>query len=224
MRKQQNWAFLQLFGEEPAAGVTLAADAGQQGDGGADNRAENPQDAAAKAPPQPRRMTWEEIKADPEYNREIQAIIAKRLSRERGREVQPTAVDYTDHFRSLQEQGEAMKAVFPGFDLRRELSDPAFARLTAPDVGLGVEDAFYVLHRHQIQHAAMEVAAQRAALRLSDAIRSGSRRPRENGGEGQGATLSSWDYKSASREEKAALKKRIRDAKARGEKIFPFGR
>ncbi len=215
-------AFLRLFGEEPAG--VRAADAGQQGDVGLENRAQDQQDAAASEAAAPRRMTWEEIKADPEYNREIQAIVAKRLAREKRPGAPVPEPDFSGHFQSLERQGEAMKAVFPGFDLRRELLDPAFARMTAPDVGISVEDAFYALHRQEIQGAAMEVAARMASRRLSDTIRSGAARPAEQGGEGQGAILSDWDYRSASPGQREALKKRIRQARARGEKIFPFGR
>ena len=102
----------------------------------------------------------------------------------------------------------------PGFDLRQALRDPAFARLTAPG-GVGVEDAFFALHRGELQTAAMEAAARGAAEKLSRAIQAGARRPSENGAGAAAAPV--FDYRKASREEREALKERIR----RGEKVYP---
>lgn len=213
---------LQLFSEgaAQATGENMAADAGQREAMPRENRA-NGQDAAAagEAP----KMTWEEVKAVPEFNREIQNIVRERLRSARGTPQAGEAAlqdSFRRHIQGLEQQGEAMKALYPGFDLRQELSNPAFARMTAPDVGISVEDAYYALHRQQIQSAAMQVTAQMTAQRLSDAVRSGSLRPREHGAS-QGASLTGFDYRSASSEQKAALKKRIREAGARGEKLYP---
>ena len=219
-----NWERLQLFAEGAPSGE-MAADAGQQGASNPETRA-NGQDAAAGEREAPRRMTWEEIKADPEYNREIQAIVRERLkSVKSGGEpaVDTAALDaqFRQHILTLERQGEAMKAAFPGFDLRRELRNPAFARMTAPDVGVSVEDAYYALHRGEIQSAAMQVTAQKTAQMISDTIRSGRLRPVENGAASQGATVSTFDYRGASREQRAELKRRIREAGARGEKLYP---
>ena len=125
------------------------------------------------------------------------------------------------HFRELERQGEALKRVFPDFDLRRELRDPVFARLTAPGVGIGVEDAYYTVHRRQIQSAAMASAAASTAQKLSNAIQAGALRPQEAGTRAQAASLATFDYRTASREQREALKKQIRQAAARGEKVYP---
>ena len=123
---------------------------------------------------------------------------------------------FRTHIQSLEQQGEAMRQVFPGFDLRRELRHPLFVRLTAPDVGLSVEDAYYTLHRHAIQAAAMEATAQRTARQITSAIRSGMR-PVEHGMSGQAPSVAACDYRSMSPEQRKALKDRIRS----GEKIYP---
>lgn len=219
-----NWERLQLFAEGAPAGET-AADAGQQTVGSSETRA-NGQDAAAGETGPVRRMTWEEVKADPEFNREIQAIIRERLKSARAGSqppMDPARLEehFRQHIQGLERQGEAMKATFPGFDLRRELQNPAFARMTAPDVGVSVEDAYYALHRGEIQSAAMQVTAQKTAQMISDSIRSGQLRPVENGAASQGATVTAFDYRGASREQREALKRRIREAGARGEKLYP---
>lgn len=245
---------------------------------------QNPeQDDAAEDPTEekktdaPSRMSWEEIIADPEYNKQMQATIQARLRSAKGAEealgklapaLQLSAqrygldaenIDYAalakaicdddanhedealkngdtveetkrkfqertleqqkfrDHIVKLEQQGEAMKQVFPKFDLRTELQNPVFARMTSPNVGLSVEDAYYAVHRKELQTAAMQVTAQTVAKKISNDIQSGSRRPNENGTSGQAPSVTTFDYRSASREQREALKNRIRS----GERIVP---
>ena len=124
---------------------------------------------------------------------------------------------FQQHIMKLEQQGEAMKKVFPNFDLRTELKNPAFARMTSPNVGISVEDAYYAVHRNEIQTAAMQVTAQKTAQKISNAIQAGSRRPDENGTSGQAPSVTTFDYRSMSPEQRKALKARILS----GEKIYP---
>ena len=237
----------------------------------------------------PARMSWDEIMKDPEYNKQMQAVVQSRLrsakcaeetlgkmapamellARKHGQD--PANIDYDalakaisddddyyedkalemgvsvetakridqqeretarqqreeartleeqkfqNHIMKLEQQGEALKQVFPNFDLRTELRNPAFARMTSPNVGISVEDAYYAIHRNEIQKASMQVTAQKVAQKFSNAIQSGSRRPNENGTSGQAPSVTTFDYARASREQREALKKRIRS----GEKIYP---
>ena len=237
----------------------------------------------------PARMSWEEIMADPEYNKQMQAVVQSRLRSAKGAEEtlgklapalellarkhgqDPAKPDYDalvkaisddasfyedkalemgvsvetamkidqqerdtarqqreqartleqqkfqQHIMKLEQQGEAMKKVFPNFDLRTELQNPAFARMTSPNVGISVEDAYYAVHRNEIQTAAMQVTAQKTAQKISNAIQAGSRRPDENGTSGQAPSVTTFDYRSMSPEQRKALKDRIRS----GEKIYP---
>jgi hypothetical protein len=114
-----------------------------------------------------------------------------------------------------------MKKVFPKFELRAELQNPYFAKMTAPNIGMSVEDAYYAVHRKEIQAAAMQVTAQKTAQKLSNSIQAGGRRPNENGASGQAPSVTSFNYKNASREQREALKRRIYEAAASGRKIFP---
>ena len=241
----------------------------------------------------PTRMSWDEIMKDPEYNKQMQAVVQSRLKSAKGAEealgkmapalevlarkydLDPTNMDYDalakkindddsyyeekalemgvsvdtakridqmernterekaqtertlqeqkiqQHIIKLEQQGEAMKKVFPNFDLRKELQNPAFARMTSPNVGISVEDAYYAVHRNEIQTAAMQATAQKTAEKISNAIQSGSRRPDESGASSQAASVSTFNYRNASREQREALKQRIRQAAARGEKLYP---
>ena len=255
----------------------------------------NEQAAAAENPTEenktetPARMSWDEIMADPEYNKQMQAVVQSRLRNAKGAEdamgkltpalellarkhgQDPANIDYEalaksisddesfyedkalemgvsvetakkidqqerdnarqqrqeaqtleqqkfqQHIMKLEQQGEAMKKVFPNFDLRTELKNPAFARMTSPNVGISVEDAYYAVHRNEIQTAAMQVTAQKTAQKISNAIQAGSRRPDENGTSGQAPSVTTFDYRSMSPEQRKALKDRIRS----GEKIYP---
>ena len=251
---------------------------------------ENPTEEKPQAPT-PTRMSWDEIKADPEYNKEIQAIVQSRLKNAKASEeslakLAPAlellarrhglkADDYEgiakaindddvyyeelalergetlaetkrkdqqereqafakreearnleeqklrNHFMKLEQQGEAMKKVFPNFDLRKELQNPVFARMTSPNVGVSVEDAYHAVHRREIAAAQSQVIAQQTKQKISNAIQAGSRRPDENGTSGQSASVTTFDYSKASKAQREALKREIRAAAARGEKLYP---
>ena len=250
--------------------------------------AENPTEEP-KTEPNAHRMTWDEIMADPEYNKQMQATVQSRLRNAKGAEealgklapalellarkhgFDPANPDYDalaqaisdddsyyedkalemgvsvetakkidqqerdtarqqqqeartleeqkiqQHFAKLEQQAEAMKQVFPNFDLRTELQNPNFVRMTSPNVGISVEDAYYACHRKELQTAAMQVTAQKTAQKISNAIQSGSRRPNENGTSGQAPSVTTFDYRGMSPEQRKAFKDRIRS----GEKIYP---
>ena len=256
--------------------------------------ADNP--AEDKKTDNPSRMSWDEIMADPEYNKQMQATMRSRLKSAKGAEealakvtpalellarkydLDPANIDYEalakkisdddgyyedkalsmgvsvetakkidqqerdtqrqqreeaktlqeqklrNHFDSLQRQGEAMKKVFPNFDLGKELQNPAFARMTSPSGGISVEDAYYAVHRKEIQAAAMKATAQQTAQKISNSIQAGSRRPDEAGASGQAPSVTTFDYSKASREQREAFKADLRARIARGEKVYPGSR
>lgn len=236
----------------------------------------SPQQAAAAENIQPGteeirpRMSWEEIKKDPDYNAQIQKIVQARVregmhnrqilealdpalkhlaklhgldsenldhaalaraitgdpkveTAPRADNMQQTEAhrQIREHIRNLEYQGQSLKQTFPHFDLRKEMRDPVFARLVSPSVNLSVEDAYHAVHRREIQAASMQAAARRTAQQIADAIQSGSRRPDESGASGQASSVTTFDYRKASRAEREALKQRLRQAAARGEKVYP---
>ena len=241
----------------------------------------------------PTRMTWDEIMADPEYNKQMQSVVQSRLRSAKGAEealgkvtpalellarkydLDPANIDYEalakkisdddgyyedkalsmgvsvetakkidqqerdtqrqqreeartlqeqklrDHFDGLVKQGEAMKKVFPKFDLQKELQNPVFARMTSPNMNISVEDAYYAVHRNEIQTAAMQATAQQTAQKISNSIQAGSRRPDEAGVSGQAASATTFAYNNASRQQREAFKADLRAKWARGEKVYP---
>ena len=267
---------------QPKGAVKTAANQAQVETKAQTEKQTEEQVAAAENPTEeektdsPSRMSWEEIKADPEYNAEMQKMMQERVKKSKEAEeslskakpllsmiankygLDTENIDYDaltkavldddgtfeekaleegklisdvrqqayetlerqkiqQHIVKLEQQGEAMKKVFPKFDLRTELQNPAFVRMTSPSVGLSVEDAYYAVHRKELQEAAMQVTAQKVAQKISNDIQSGNRRPNENGTSGQAPSVTTFDYRNASREQREALKKRIRS----GEKIYP---
>ena len=67
----------------------------------------------------------------------------------------------------------------------------------------------------------MEITAQRTAEQMANSIRSGQARPVENGTSAQAPSNTTFDYAHASREQRDALKRRIREAAAQGKKLYP---
>lgn len=128
---------------------------------------------------------------------------------------------FQNHILKLEQQGQALKAIVPNFDLRAEMQNPVFARLTSPSVGLSVEDAFYAVHRKEIQAQSMQLAAQQATQMISNAIQSGTHRPDETGTNAQAPSVSKFDYRNATPAQRKALKAEIRRAAAEGRKIYP---
>ena len=241
----------------------------------------------------PARMSWDEIMADPEYNRRMQAVVQSRLKSARGAEealakltpalellarkhnLDPANMDYDaltkaisdddsyyedralemgtsvetakkidrqerdtarqqraeelslqeqkirDHFTKLEDQAAEMKKVFPKFDLQTELKNPAFLRMTSPNVGISVRDAYYAVHHDEMQQAAMQATAKATEQKISDNIRAGQRRPDENGISRQAPSATTFNYQNASPEQRAAFKKDLRERWARGEKVYP---
>lgn len=128
---------------------------------------------------------------------------------------------FRQHMSGLEQQGEVLKKTFPSFDLRKELQDKRFARMVAPGVGMSVEDAYYAVHRAEIQAASMKAAQQQTAQKIANDIQAGNRRPQENGTSSQAASTTTFDYRKASKEEREALKARIRQAKMEGRILYP---
>ena len=248
-----------------------------------------PQDAAAdvaedgqpEAPEEekPKRMTWDEIMQDPEYNRAMQETMQKRLKTAKAAEeslnalmpairkiaqekgLDPDNVDYVslgkmltgeyeskamelgvpvetvmqleqqqrtieqqrmdNHFQRLEREAEDLRKVFPNFRLQAEMANPAFAKLTHPNIGMSVEDAYYAVHRKELQVASMQVAAQRTAQQISNAIQSGTRRPVESGQSTQAPSVTTFDYSRATKAQRDEFKAKLRASWARGEKVYP---
>lgn len=135
------------------------------------------------------------------------AALEKRFEeREAALEKRERELSLREHFASLQRQAKDLSQELPGFSLEKELEDPEFLRLTSPEIGLGVEAAYYALHHAGLQAEAYE----RAAKAVSESVRAGAYLPRENGAASAGSPPSpSGSWRDMSPEERAARKKLI---------------
>ena len=255
--------------------------------------AENPTEDETKKTEKPARMSWDEIMADPEYNKQMQAVVQSRLKSSKGAEealakltpalellarkhkLDPSNMDYDalakaisdddsyyedkalqmgtsvetakkidqqerdtarqqraqelslqeqrvrNHYAGLEQQAKEFQKVIPNFDLATELKNPAFLRMTAPNVGISVRDAYYAVHHDEMQTAAMQATAKATAQNISQNIQARQRRPDENGISGQAPSATTFDYSKASPEQREAFKRDLRARMARGEKVYP---
>ena len=113
------------------------------------------------------------------------------------------------HFENLTRQAEELKRDFPDFDLMREISNPAFLRLTAPGSRMSVKDAFYAVHGEEIQRDSMRYAAQRAGESIAASVRAGASRPLENGLQGQSAVTLGIDIAHMDKKTRQQYRQRI---------------
>ena len=121
------------------------------------------------------------------------------------------------HIQKMAMDFEKVRASFPNADLRTELQNPEFARLTSPDVGVDVNTAYWIIHRSEIEPQAMQVAAQKVQQKLSQAVQSGINRPVENGSKSTSPALDIRDDPSKwSRADREEVKRRAR----MGEKVY----
>ena len=85
------------------------------------------------------------------------------------------------HFTKLVQQAETLKQTYPDFDLQREMQDERFVRMTAPNGGCSVEEAYHALHHREIAEQAMQYAANKAQQQVSQTVQANRARPVENG-------------------------------------------
>ena len=115
-----------------------------------------------------------------------------------------------NHFQSLSNQAEQLKQTFPSFDLMQEMANPQFVRMTSPQVGLSVKDAFYAIHGEEIQRQTMQYTAQQAGQRIAASVQAGASRPAENGQRRQGPVNVAVDIAHMDKKTRAQYMKRIR--------------
>lgn len=136
----------------------------------------------------------------------------KRAEREQERINSENAL--REHYGNLQRQAEALKATIPGFDLDSELQNPQFLRMTSPEGGLTVEQAFHALHFREINQYNQQQTAQNVAKALSNSIQSGRSMPTENGTVQRAAsTVQAKPYSQMTATERAEFQRQLRAGK-----------
>lgn len=114
------------------------------------------------------------------------------------------------HFARISREAEELKQIFPAFDLMEEIrANPRFARMTGPQIGMSVKDAYYAVHGDEIRAQSMQAAAQQAGQRLAASIQAGAARPVEGGSRGASPMQVGIDVAHMSKESRAEIRRRL---------------
>ena len=118
---------------------------------------------------------------------------------------------FRDHIGKLIQQGEQLKQIYPGFNFDTEMQNPQFRRLTSPEVGLSVEDAYYAIHHNELNPQLMKYGMERARQQMGQTIQAQQARPAEGAMRNQGQTAADvrLDPSKLSRPERDAIRKQI---------------
>ncbi len=88
------------------------------------------------------------------------------------------------HLRGLVQQSDSFRAKYPAFNLDEAMQDERFVRMTSPNGGLTVEQAYAALHHDEMQAYAMQQAAQQSRIQAAQTVQANMARPRENAARG----------------------------------------
>jgi hypothetical protein len=106
------------------------------------------------------------------------------------------------------QQAEEARKLYPQLQLEQEVRNPGFSRLL--ELGLSVEEAFLLAHRHEIIPAAMRHSAKTVAAKLANRIAANGQRPAENGMDARSASVVKDDVSKMSRAQREDLIRRAR--------------
>ena len=116
-------------------------------------------------------------------------------------------------YASWMNQAEAIKNVYPSFDLNVEMQNPKFTDLLKNNID--IRTAYEVLHKDEIIPAAMQFTAKKVEQQMTNKIIANGARPVENGINAQSSVVTKSDVSQLSKADIAEINRRV----ARGEKI-----
>lgn len=110
-------------------------------------------------------------------------------------------------YQRLMQETEALKSVYPDFDLDTELQNDGFKKLLR--AGIDPKTAFEVVHKDEIIPAAMQWAVQQTKAQVANAVAANAARPKENGVSSQSAATVKTDVSKMTGAEIRALKEQV---------------
>jgi hypothetical protein len=116
-------------------------------------------------------------------------------------------------YASWMNQAEAIKNVYPSFDLNVEMQNPKFTDLLKNNID--IRTAYEVLHKDEIIPAAMQFTAKKVEQQMTNKIIANGTRPVENGINAQSSVVTKSDVSQLTKADIAEINRRV----ARGEKI-----
>ena len=122
------------------------------------------------------------------------------------------------HFNKLAQQAEELKKTFPNFDLQAEMQNETFRRLTAPNSGVSLEDAYFTIHRRELEPQMMAYGMNRAREQMGQTIQAQRARPAEGAmsSKTQVAADMKVDFSRLSRKERDEYRRQVHSGKKGG--------
>jgi len=120
---------------------------------------------------------------------------------------------FQNHIIGLKQQADELRKIFPSFDFDSEIqNNEEFFRLTSPDYGLTVEQAYYALHGKEMIPQLLAYGMQRAQSQMGNTIQAQRARPAEGAmnGKNPAAAEPRIDPRKLSRPEQKKYKELIR--------------
>ena len=119
------------------------------------------------------------------------------------------------HYQKLAGQAEQLKQQFPEFDLQAELQNENFLRMTSPEGGLSVEDAYFAVHHKELGPQMMAYGMDRAKQQMGQTLQAQRKRPAEGAmrAQGQAAGTMHIDPRQLTRQEREEIKRQVRMGK-----------
>lgn len=105
--------------------------------------------------------------------------------------------------REWQEQAEALKAKYPGFDFETDSQNKEFMGMLR--AGVSVEAAYQAMHYQDLVRNAVETAKAETEKAVVDNIRTKGNRPVEGGASSSSATSVGYDVRNLTREQRAEI-------------------
>jgi hypothetical protein len=145
----------------------------------------------------------------------MQQVLAENERLKRQEQEAQADRELKQHLKELWDQGEELKKTYPNFDLWEELKNPTFYRLTLPNSGLKVSDAYYAVHHSELEPQAMAYGIERAKKQISQTLQANRQRPSEGAMQGNQRAQVTVDPRSMTRDQRQKLIERAR----RGEEV-----
>lgn len=119
---------------------------------------------------------------------------------------------FRQHIAKLAQQGEELKGMFPNFDFRAEMENPTFARLTSPEVGLSVKDAYFAVHHDELAPQMLAYGMQRAQQQMGQTLQAQAARPSEGAmrNTNPAAAELKMNPRNMTRKEREEIKRQVR--------------
>ena len=111
-------------------------------------------------------------------------------------------------------ESEALKSIYPSFDLKSEMQNPKFMDLLKVPT-IDVKTAYEAVHLGEILPTAMQFAAKTVEQKIANKIAANGARPTENGISSQSASVTKSDVSKLTKDDLHEVQRRV----ARGEKI-----